>query len=408
MRLIHTSDLHLGKQFHSRSLAPVHDAFFAWLLEQVEAYKVDAVVIAGDVYDVAMPPSYARRQLYDFTLGVSGCGATTVVIGGNHDSPATIQEAEGLLNHTGTRVVPEVLANPEDQVLVLSRRDGTPGALLCGVPFIRQGDLIRSVAGQSQEERQRAFSIQLARHYRDIYDRAVARRTALGMTLPIVATGHLATVGTSNSEAMREIYVGLLNAFPTDQLPPADYVALGHIHKAMRVGGHEHIRYCGSPIPLAADELKHPKEVLLVEFEAGALKSVQPLAVPMFQAIKQVHCALEALKRHLTDAAHGHTPDNPVWVEVVIDEGGHTPDLLSRVYAEAEGIAVDVLRVQRSRVDSDRNSIQAQAKTLDDMAPAEVFEQLLARREDVSEDRHERLRRMFEEVACEVLAGELE
>lgn len=102
---------------------------------------------------------------------------------------------------------------------------------------------------------------------------------------------------------MREIYVGLLNAYTTDQLPPPDYVALGHIHKTMRVGGHEHVRYCGSLIPLAAVELKHPKDVLLVEFDAGVLKSVQPLPVPMFHTIKQVHRAVGALKQQLTYAA---------------------------------------------------------------------------------------------------------
>lgn len=405
MRLLHTSDIHLGKQFHGRSLESVHKAFLDWLLEQVQAHEVDAVVVAGDVYDVAMPPSYARKQLYDFTLGVSRRGACTVVVAGNHDSPATIREAESLLEFAGTRVVPEVMGNPDDQVLVLNRRDGTPGAVVCGVPFIRQGELIRSVAGQSQEERQRAFSAELARHYRDIYDRAVARRTALGHELPIIATGHLATVGTSNTEAMREIYIGLLSAFPTDQLPPADYIALGHIHRAMKVGGHEHIRYCGSPVPLATDELGHGKEVLLVDFEAGALKCVTPLPVPMFQAIKRTQCGLDALKQRLTEACDGHSPEAPVWIEVVIEDG-HTPDLLTRVHAEAAGLPVEILRVQRARISTEGQSLQPQVRTLDDMSPLDVFDQLLAVHPEIPEADRAALRTRFEQVARDVTAGE--
>ena len=92
--------------------------------------------------------------------------------------------------------------------------------------------------------------------------RALAKRDALGGTLPIIATGHLTTVGASASESVREIYVGSLEAFPTSAFPPAAYIALGHIHRPQKVGGLEHIRYCGSPIPLSFDEDKQQKEVL--------------------------------------------------------------------------------------------------------------------------------------------------
>lgn len=407
MRVLHTSDLHLGKQFHERSLEQVHDQFFEWLLDQVDQYEIDAVLIAGDVYDVAMPPSYARRQLYRFTDAASRRGATTVVIAGNHDSPSTIAEAACLLERAGTKVIPEILEVPDDQVIVLNTRDGRPGAVVCGVPFIRPRQVAVSIAGQTQEDRQRAVSEGIADHYAQIYKAALARRSTLGMELPIIATGHLATVGTSRSEAMHEIYVGLLNAFPTDRLPPADYVALGHIHRPMKVGGHEHIRYCGSPIPLATDELAFDKQVLLVDFESGRLSKVTALPVPQFQPMRRITCGLEEIAEKLAEAADGHTEALPLWAEVIIASGGYASDLLVRVRECASSLPVEIVRVQRLAVDPVSGAIEPQGRTLDEMTPREVFEQLLVSRADIVPERLEKLRSLFEQVEADTLASDV-
>ncbi len=103
--------------------------------------------------------------------------------------------------------------------------------------------------------------------------------------LPIIASGHLTTVGASKSDAVRDIYIGTLDAFPAQNFPPADYIALGHIHRAQKIGGEERIRYCGSPIPLSFDETGKSKSVNLVTFAAGKLADVTALDVPATQAL---------------------------------------------------------------------------------------------------------------------------
>ena len=280
MRILHSSDWHLGQHFMGKTRQAEHQAFCAWLLEQVHEHRVDAVLVAGDVFDTGAPPSYAREQYNRFVIDLRDAGAQLVVLGGNHDSPAMLGESQALLAALGTRVVPGVAADPQDQVLVLRGRDGEPGAVLCAIPFVRARDVLQSQAGQSAADKQLSLQQAIQAHYAQLFALAEQRRDSLGGGLSILATGHLTTVGVSASESVREIYVGALEAFPTSAFPPAAYIALGHIHRPQKVGGLEHIRYSGSPIPLSFDEAGQAKEVLLVEVDGEGLRSVTPCRCP--------------------------------------------------------------------------------------------------------------------------------
>jgi exonuclease SbcD len=242
----------------------------------------------------------------------------------------------------------------------------------------------------------------IAGYYAGIRDAAVAKRNELGMELPIVATGHLTTVGASRSESVREIYVGSLNAFPTDRFPPADYIALGHIHKPMVVGGHEHIRYSGSPIPLAFDEVGQGKQVLLVEFEAGHRKGITSIPVPTFQSLLRIRGAIDTLPELLAAAAAGHTPAQPAWVEITVEAGDYLPDLVARVNEMVEGLPLDVLKVRRATPDAASSVIPQQPKTLDELCVEDVFEQVIQARSNILEERLPKVRALFAVVAAEV------
>ncbi|WP_308419519.1 exonuclease subunit SbcD [Chitinimonas koreensis] len=237
MRILHTSDWHLGQHFMGKTRQDEHQAFVAWLVDQVEAHQVDAVLIAGDIFDTGAPPSYAREIYNALIVSLHDTGAQLVVLAGNHDSVATLGESKHLLARLGTHVIPAVADSLESQLLVLKNRAGQAAALLCAIPFIRPRDVMQSQAGQSAEEKQLSLKEAIHAHYQQLYALAEARRTQYETRLPIVATGHLTTVGASASESVREIYVGSLEAFPTAAFPPADYIALGHIHRPQKVGG---------------------------------------------------------------------------------------------------------------------------------------------------------------------------
>ncbi|NMY49908.1 exonuclease subunit SbcD [Pseudomonas sp. WS 5011] len=406
MRILHTSDWHLGQHFMGKTRQAEHQAFCAWLIEQVRELAVDAVLIAGDIFDTGAPPSYAREQYNRFIVELRGTGCVLVVLGGNHDSVAMLGESKTLLAQLGTRVIPGVCKQLDEQLLVLHRRDGSPGAILCGIPFIRPRDVLLSQAGQSAQDKQQSLQQAIQQHYQDLYALAEAKRAELGGNLPIIATGHLTTVGASASDSVREIYVGSLEAFPTSAFPPAAYIALGHIHRPQKVGGLEHIRYCGSPIPLSFDEAKQQKEVLLVELDSSGLRQITALPVPRFQPLLSLRGSLKELDVQIKQAAEQGSAEQPVWLEVLVGTDDYLSDLQLRIAALCEGLPVEVLRIRRERGNASA-SLQGQAKeTLDELSVDDVFAQRLSS-ESLDETEQQRLLGLYQQVVSELREGEV-
>ncbi|WP_395503333.1 exonuclease subunit SbcD [Ectopseudomonas mendocina] len=397
LRILHTSDWHLGQHFMGKTRQAEHQAFCAWLLQQVRTHEVDVLLIAGDVFDTGSPPSYAREQYYRLVVDLRDAGCALVVLGGNHDSPAMLGESRSLLAQLGTQVVPGVGLDPAEQVLVLRDRTGQPGAILCAIPFVRPREVMASQAGQSAQDKQLSLQQAIAEHYRTLYELALGRREALGSALPIIATGHLTTVGASASESVREIYVGSLEAFPTSAFPPADYIALGHIHRPQKVGGLEHIRYSGSPIALSFDEARQQKEVLLLDFGAAALQSITPLPVPVFQPMASLRGSLKDLADAIADLATQGTPERPVWLEVQVSTDDYLSDLQSRINALCEGLPVEVLRIRRERGNAAASLASEARETLDELSVEDVFARRL-QQETLDQGDTQRLQALYRQV----------
>lgn len=404
MRILHTSDWHLGQHFMGKTRQAEHQVFCAWLIEQVREQAVDAVLIAGDIFDTGAPPSYAREQYNRFIVELRATGCELVVLGGNHDSVAMLGESKTLLAQLGTRVIPGVCEQLEEQLLVLHTRDGAPGAILCGIPFIRPRDVLLSQAGQSAQDKQQSLQQAIQQHYQDLYALAESKRAELGGDLPIIATGHLTTVGASASDSVREIYVGSLEAFPTSAFPSAAYIALGHIHRPQKVGGLEHIRYCGSPIALSFDEAKQQKEVLLVELDSSGLRQITALPVPRFQPLLSLRGSLKELEVAIKDAAKQGRAEQPVWLEVLVGTDDYLSDLQLRIAGLCEGLPVEVLRIRRERGNASA-SLQGQAKeTLDELSVEDVFAQRLSS-ETFDEAEQAKLLGLYQQVVSDLREG---
>ncbi|WP_047237765.1 exonuclease subunit SbcD [Chromobacterium subtsugae] len=405
MRILHTSDWHLGQHFIGKTRQAEHQAFIAWLVEQIGRHQADALIVAGDIFDTGAPPSYARELYNQLVVALHDAGVQLLLLGGNHDSAATLGESRPLLSYLSATVVPAVEDDPADQVRLLRRRDGQPGAIVCAVPFIRPRDVLQSQAGQSAEEKQLSLRQAIHDHYQRLYRLACARREELGLALSIVATGHLTTVGASASESVREIYVGALEAFPTSAFPPADYIALGHIHRPQKVGGLEHIRYCGSPIALSFDEAGQQKEVLLVELDGAGLRSVTPLPVPIFQPLLSLKGDLARLAEAIPAAARQVDAGLPLWLEVVVRGDDYVADLPARIQQMTEGLPLEVLRIRRERGDA-AAALQAQAsETLGELTPYEVFARRLAL-EDIDDELQRGLETRYRSVVESLREGE--
>lgn len=409
MRILHTSDWHIGQNFMGKSRQAEHQALIDWLLVQVDEHAVDAVLVAGDIFDTGTPPSYARELYSQLVVRLHAAGVALLLLGGNHDSVATLGESRELLACLSATVV-AMAGDPAAQVRVLARRggQGEAGCVVCAIPFIRPRDVLQSQAGQSAEDKQQSLQVAIQAHYRAVFDAASARRAQLeaelGRTLPLIATGHLTTVGASASESVREIYVGALEAFPTTAFPPVDYIALGHIHRPQQVGGLNHIRYSGAPIPLSFDEACQQKEVLLVVLDADGLKAVMPLPVPRFQALRAVSGNLAALAGEFIAAAAEGSVERPVWLEVTVAEDDYLADLPARIQALVDGLPVEVLRIRRERGNAAARLAAEVSETLDELSPHEVFARRL-QQEELAEDLQQALNECYRGIVAS-LQGE--
>ncbi len=419
MRIIHTSDWHLGQYFYGKSRANEHQQFLSWLIEQVKERNIDAVIVAGDIFDTSSPPSYAREIYFEFVAKLHLTGCQLIILAGNHDSVAMLSEAKSVLNSLSSRVISHAVpvinidheTNPLDdeflaeQVFPLLDKTGKTLAIICAVPFIRPRDVIKSKSGQSVQDKQQNLQQAIKHHYDSLYEHALLMSKNLniesGQTyhskIPIIATGHLTALGVSvadsNSDAIRDIYIGSLEAFPADMFPPADYVALGHIHRSQKVAKSEHIRYCGSPIALSFDEASQVKKVLLVEFASGGLTSVEELAVPCFQPLYSLNTALEDLeallqeklsefKQYVTlSKSLGKPADNiTAWLNIEVIDSHYVSDLSQRVNELVISLPFEVLLVRRCKNTHQQqpSSLKQVQASLDELSLVEVFDSRLS------------------------------
>lgn len=381
MRILHTSDWHLGQHFMGKTRQAEHRAWCDWLVQTVQDQQADALIIAGDIFDTGTPPSYAREQYNDFIVQMHGTGCQLVIVAGNHDSVAMLNESKGLLGKLNTQVIATVGAEPDEQVLLLTQRNGDVGAIVCAIPFLRPRDIQRSQAGQSADDKQSDLQQAIAEHYAQLYARAEAKRAELGVKVPITGTGHLTTVGVSLTESVREIYVGSLTAFPTDAFPAFDYLALGHIHRPQKVAGLEHIRYSGSPIALSFDESKQQKELLQIDLDSTGLQAVQVIEIPCFQRLISLKGSLAELEQQFAALAGELEPTAVAWLEIQVEVDDYYADLDERVTALCAELPVEVLRVRRLRGNKVAGLTGDSGEVLAELSPNEVFAKRLENEE---------------------------
>ncbi|MCJ8319855.1 MAG: exonuclease subunit SbcD [Colwellia sp.] len=392
MRILHTSDWHLGQNFYGKSRAVEHQQFLTWLLSQVQEQKIACVIVAGDIFDTGTPPSYAREMYFDFIVNMHKLNCQLVILAGNHDSVAMLGESKQLLKSLSARVIPNALAHSVDctdndniddsetineQVFYLNDQLGKPQAVICAIPFIRPRDILKSQAGQSANDKNQSLQQAIKDHYQHLYQYAQKlSRAKDDKILPIIATGHLTTVGVTISESVRDIYIGTLEAFPASAFPSADYIALGHIHRAQKVAKTEHIRYCGSPIPLSFDEAEQAKKVLVVDFNQNKLDKVTEIEVPVFQPMMMVKSTLNNLANQATEQVNMFTELNQgqkIWLDIEIESSDYLLDLHSRIEQLISDLPVEILLVRRSKKSRQAMPNNQKKITLNELSLMDVF-----------------------------------
>ncbi|MBL4764966.1 MAG: exonuclease subunit SbcD [Colwellia sp.] len=445
MRIIHTSDWHLGQYFYGKSRSNEHQQFLTWLLTQVKSHAIDAIIVAGDIFDTATPPSYARQMYFNFISEIQSLNCQLVILAGNHDSVSMLAESKELLSALSTRVIANVsdlenIDNLAEQVFILKNSNEEPQAVICAVPFIRPRDVIKSQQGQSASDKSNSLQQAIVDHYQALFEHAQQLVKDSKLELPIIATGHLTALGVTSSDSVRDIYIGTLEALPSNAFPLADYIALGHIHRAQKVGKTDHIRYCGSPIALSFDEAKQSKRVLMVDFNGNKLSSVTDLIVPCFQPLAMVKTSLTQLSQDVEkllaelalshDSSQGKSQNNSqkLWLDIELVDSDRLSDLQPRIAALVADFPVEILLVRRAKqIRQQLMQAQQDNSTLSELTLDEVFASRLQQETyfsaagnndnevdnnephleaDKVNDHKKRLQTLFKQTVTQVLAKE--
>ncbi|WP_035563318.1 exonuclease subunit SbcD [Hymenobacter sp. IS2118] len=344
MRVLHTADWHLGQHFLTgQERTTEQQAFLDWLLLTVQDQGIEVLVIAGDIFDTQTPSYTAQELYYTFLVKMqSTCCRDIVVVGGNHDSPTMLNASRQLLRQLRIHVVGGVPTEPAEQIIHLNGAGGRPGLVVCAVPFLRDRNIRLAVAGESPDDRQLRIRHSIADHYAALAGHAAV----LGQReqdVPVLATGHLyAAGGEAREGAERDVHIGGLGLVGAEHFPAAfDYVALGHLHRPQLVGGRQHIRYSGSPVPLSFTEANDKQQVLLLEFKGAGAPVITSLPVPVARRLQRFHGTLDEVEADIL-AYDNEAFGLVAWADVLVRSDETPAEVQRRIQA--------VLELQKKKV----------------------------------------------------------
>jgi exonuclease SbcD len=397
MKVLHTSDWHIGRTLYGRKRYEEFEAFLNWLSGIIQQEQVDALLVAGDVFDTSAPSNRAQELYYRFLCQVATSSCRhVVVIAGNHDSPSFLNAPKGLLRALNVHVIGAAMENRYDEVLVLNKKDGSPELIICAVPYLRDRDIRVAVAGESIEDKGRNLIDGIRNHYAEVAAIAEQTRQKLNAEIPIIAMGHLFTAGaqTVDGDGVRELYVGSLAHVVAEIFPAGlDYLSLGHLHIPQKVNGSEVMRYSGSPLPMGFGEAQQEKSVCLVAF-AGIKAEVRLVRVPVFQKLERVKGTWKELSARILELS---VTRSQTWLEVVYEGEEVIGNLRELLEAAISGSEMEILRIKNNRIiDRVLNQIQDD-ETLEDLNVNDVFERCLSVHE-VPEEQRPELHRTYKET----------
>ncbi|MEL3919665.1 exonuclease SbcCD subunit D C-terminal domain-containing protein [Aeromonas enteropelogenes] len=376
MKILHTADWHLGHQLHGHDRRFEHDAFLDWLTDTLKARQIDALLVAGDLFDTANPPASAWQQLYRFLarLRAEMPNLDMVLIGGNHDSPSKLDAPHELLRAFDLHLVGSISRDKDgqletDRLLVpLHDNEGKVAAWCAAVPFLRSSDLRVEPLAEGRDR--------LIEGVRQIYAEVLAEgRKRCEQDQALIAMGHAYLAAGQLSElSERRVLGGNQHALPADIFTGADYTALGHLHLAQRPA--EGVHYSGSPLPLSLTETGYRHQVLEVTLEAGQLAAVEAIPVP--RSVEMIRLPLGSLDEALAAIDALELPDRPQEAQPFLEVRLLLPKpearIRERILAALAGKPVRLARINTQYQGSGQGLADGrERRRLDELSPTEVF-----------------------------------
>ncbi|NOX34641.1 MAG: exonuclease subunit SbcD [Deltaproteobacteria bacterium] len=398
MKIIHTSDWHIGRSLYGRKRYDEFAAFLDWLLELIKNESIDALLVAGDIFDTTTPGNRAQELYYRFLGNASASGChQVVIIGGNHDSPSFLNAPKELLKALNVNVIGSAAENPEDEIILLKDHSGVPKAIVCAVPYLRDRDIRAAKAGESLEDKNQNLVDGVRGHYAEVCALAGEKQKKYD-NIPIIGMGHLFTAGGKivEGDGVRELYVGSLAHVGKDIFPVCmEYLALGHLHVPQEVGKSGHIRYAGSPVPMGFGEAKQKKSVVeILLADTGNPLEIKLHTIPCLQALERISGGVDEIISKIVDLK---SKGSHAWLEIEYTGDKIAANLRWLIDEAVAGSGMEVLRIKNKRVIERVTKWICENDTLDDLDETDVFNRLLDTYE-VAADERPSLKQAYQEI----------
>jgi exonuclease SbcD len=380
LKILHTSDWHIGKQLLKIDFNDDMELFFNWLIQTIESEGINILLMSGDLFDQANPSQTAMTQYYQFLKRMIPLECKIIITGGNHDSPHVLNAPKELLHFLDIEVIggaPENLA----ELFVPIELNGEK-LVVAAVPFLRDKDIRKSTPGESYEDKMEQIKEGLKAYFETV--NTYYSENYQGFNYVVMA--HLFAQGAQTSESEREIQIGNqagIEAAIFGEAP--DYVALGHIHKPQIVGL-PHIRYSGSPISLSFSEKMDQKQVVILDVQNGTLNT-ETLEIPAFRRLVTFEGTLTEVKDQISSYQHQSLLTD--LAELIVKEENENvqtirelDDLLSR---ETEN-GLDIVKGKLEFVNKilGTSSFMGKGENVSDFQPEQLFEKRLDLEENLT------------------------
>ena len=376
MKILHTSDWHLGHKLYGRARYQEFSLFLDWLATLIQEENIEVLLIAGDIFDSQTPSNRALESYYGFLSRISHSPCRHVIIvGGNHDSPTLLNAPRDLLRFLNIHVIGRVPDEMDQEIILLRDKDDQPELMVLAVPYLRDKDLRSAHAGESRSDKEQKLLAGIRNHYSNLYELAQQKQKELASPVPLVAMGHLFCQGgtTIEGDGIRDLYVGSLAHVGLDTFPSEiDYLALGHLHLPQKVKNQENRRYSGAPLAMGFNEARNRKCVVAVTFAPKFM--VEEIPVPCFQALQTITGDLEQILK-----AIDRLKENKQSILLEINYSGQTllDDLQEQIYSAIGDSPLEVLRITNKRIYDHVLQKTTEIKTLEELSPLQVFQQCL-------------------------------
>ncbi|WP_217607189.1 exonuclease SbcCD subunit D C-terminal domain-containing protein [Chitinophaga sp. GbtcB8] len=409
MKILHTADWHIGQLFHEYDRTYEHQQFLNWLLGTLTNEHIDVLLISGDVFDLSNPSAASIKMFYSFLNQVvkANSNLQIIITAGNHDSAARLESPKPLLESSSIHIVGFIEKDENGMIdyskitIPLKDKEGHTKAWCIAAPFLRMGDYPLITDGDNP------YSEGVAAFYKGAYEYAASEKE-VGQV--IVTMGHLhaqhAEVG--DIDKMERLIMGGVECISASAFhEDICYVALGHIHKAQRIGGKEHIRYCGSPLPMSFSEANYRHQVIVfnvVEEKIENLNAIEiPVSVPLMR-VPAVHSSFAEVIASLEQLTpfEGSLHTAP-YLEARVLLDGPEPGLRHKVETALTGKNVRLakidVRYQTASTAQSENTTVNQAQ-LNELQPLDVLHKVYQSKYNNSIPKD--LLKLFQQVTQEV------